>query len=173
MTELVPPQGDQPDPRYGLMRDGRLVERRTAQHFIDELMRRHPSEQLPEYHFLLEHGRYFDPTPKPDDVPLGEFRACYRNAYRLAASRPGYRYVEGFGINPLEPDVLLRHAWCLDADGTVVDPTWPVEITGGLRGIAIPLDVARPHCESALLNGVLFERVNDLDELAVLAASCW
>lgn len=77
---------------------------------------------------LLKEGTW-DELPAselPDGVRRGRPKQCFMNAYQLATSQSDkYTYVEGMAI----PDVVsipMGHAWCVDNNGKVVDPTWPV-----------------------------------------------
>jgi hypothetical protein len=77
---------------------------------------------------LLKEGDWNEPpeTKLPKGVRRGRPKQCYMNAYRLATRLPDeYTYVEGMAI----PDVVsipMGHAWCVDNNGKVVDPTWPL-----------------------------------------------
>lgn len=70
--------------------------------------------------FMLEHGRDYAIGPYTFSLPRGEPKACFKNATLLALELPHMTYVEGkvgvFGI-PID------HAWCIDEEGVVVDPT--------------------------------------------------
>ena len=70
--------------------------------------------------FLLAHGRDYKIGPDSFKLPRGEQGQCYMNATHLAIERPDLTYVEGkvacHGIG-------IDHAWCVDWDGFVVDPT--------------------------------------------------
>lgn len=110
------------------------------------------SASLP-YELILRHGEWFEPRARPDDVPVGERKYCFRNAFRLAVERPGLRYIEGFGVSPGWEGWPERHAWCADSEGRVFDPTptWadpgrPLPILV-LRGIALPLEFVRPYVD--------------------------
>ena len=51
-------------------------------------------------------------------------KECFSNAAQLSTRRhKELTYVEGYGWRNSLP-LLIHHAWCVTADGTVVDPTW-------------------------------------------------
>jgi hypothetical protein len=60
----------------------------------------------------------------PKRYKLRRERDCFRNARSLARTAKGLRYFEGFALG--EDDALgliFHHAWCIDPEGLVVDPT--------------------------------------------------
>lgn len=69
---------------------------------------------------LKARGREFTPGPGTFTGKRMRQKRCYENAARMAMNDSRYTYVEGivtvFGI-PID------HAWVLDADGEIVDPT--------------------------------------------------
>jgi hypothetical protein len=71
--------------------------------------------------FLL-HGKVFVWRPVSTSCRKGTLKHCYDNAYELA-NRQGLVYCEGVALRGFP--IPFPHAWCLDADGFVVDPTWP------------------------------------------------
>lgn len=73
------------------------------------------------YRVLAERGQVF-PHRAASQPVLGELGECYVNAYYLAHNQ-GLYYVEGLAIVP-SIGFPMEHAWCVDADGHVYDPTW-------------------------------------------------
>ena len=69
--------------------------------------------------FMLTHARVYPIGPKTFAGPHAEPKQCFSNALTLAHDNPALTYVEGrcMGIIPFD------HAWCVDRDGFVVDPT--------------------------------------------------
>ena len=56
---------------------------------------------------------------------MGRPRECFRNATNLALRKPDlYTYVEGYAVNIWIPTSPVAHAWCIDSQNFVVDPTW-------------------------------------------------
>jgi hypothetical protein len=78
---------------------------------------------MARYHrLLLDHGTEGRGAPKPRGVKYGKKRECFRNALHLAMARPDLTYVEGIACW----HIPTAHAWCVDAKGRVIDPTWRV-----------------------------------------------
>jgi hypothetical protein len=81
--------------------------------------------------FVLEHGREWNSAVF--DLPFGKGppRACYHNSQAMLFSdmrrrRPvGFVYVEGYACSAAVGfPFVTEHAWLVDTDGNVVDPTW-------------------------------------------------
>lgn len=72
------------------------------------------------YDFILQNGLYFKIKPLPKGIIQGKMKECYKNAALLSLEKPNYFYAEGIacGIIP------VLHAWCVDKDKNVIDPTW-------------------------------------------------
>lgn len=99
--------------------------------------------------FLLDNGRDYAIGQFSFSLPRQEAQACFANATHLAVDMPHLTYVEGkvacFGV-PLD------HAWCIDQEGLVVDPTIRDGHDGhisGYFGIAFRTDYVR---KAALTN---------------------
>ena len=72
-------------------------------------------------HFTLMHGAAWTPAELPLDIPVGEARMCFKNAFELVMGDPRrYHYVEGYASGYIP----VHHAWAVDQQGRVVDPTW-------------------------------------------------
>ena len=70
--------------------------------------------------FMLAHGREYAFNAESFAGPRAERKQCYANATHLALYNNDLTYVEGYvSIH----GVPIEHAWCVDADGVVVDPT--------------------------------------------------
>jgi hypothetical protein len=117
------------------------------------------------YELIFRHGFWFEPRIRPAEVPPGEKRFCFRNAFRLAATRPDLHYVEGYGVSTGGEGMPSRHAWCIDRVGRVFDPTWgdperPLTVLA-LRGIVLPLDFVQPYVDHDYLHCGTLERLAD------------
>lgn len=90
---------------------------------------------------VVERGRLMPHRPRPADVSQGAARDCYRNALLLAQRRDDLVYCEGWaaGMIPVE------HAWCVDGDGAVVDPTWDDDTGHVYFGVGLDVDVVTPY----------------------------
>lgn len=126
------------------------------------------------HRLLLERGTAWRPAERPASVTVGARHDAFRNAFRLAREEDGLRYCEGFSL-PRGYDLAPnRHAWCLDADDVVVDPSpgW-AEPGRPLRdcyfGVVIGLDLAEQYSDAdgpTPPKGVLYELTGRADRLA-------
>lgn len=83
--------------------------------------------------FVLRNGRQFYfacPISK-----VGKPKECFKNAYLLAENK-GLIYVEGYAITKGVP-VPTLHAWCIDKNDAVYDPTWK----DGIDYFGVPFDI--------------------------------
>lgn len=90
---------------------------------------------------VLTHGRAWSAAPLPPAYAhaRGVVKECFQNAAQLAFDEPALTYVEGFAHRY----VPTLHAWCVDSEGRVVDPTWRDELLATWRDAAyvgIPFD---------------------------------
>jgi hypothetical protein len=74
---------------------------------------------------ILEFGRHYTEfAPEHTTIRRGEMGECYANAGRMAFDNPRLRYVEGYAV-PATVPLPMMHAWLIDADDRIIDPTWP------------------------------------------------
>lgn len=105
---------------------------------------------------LLEHGVEFN-RRRVLRRKLMRAKQCFRNAQKYAATHKRVRYVEGYALSIMP----VEHAWCIDQDEDVIDPTWGDEyaITGEARppadyfGIAFDTAFVRKMQERAITLG--------------------
>ena len=71
--------------------------------------------------FVLRHGQQYVPTDTPEFI--GAPKKCFGNAIALAAIH-GFRYVEGYAVDPGRAQAAIHHAWNVTAEGLVIDSTW-------------------------------------------------
>ena len=75
------------------------------------------------YSIVVQYGREFTPASKPKDIQWGEDNDCYGNAFKLM--NDGLIYCEGYAVPNIGNMVHeTDHAWCVDANGNVIDNTW-------------------------------------------------
>jgi hypothetical protein len=115
---------------------------------LAELKQRQEQElkQLQEHwikkrNFILKHGRIFPrtgPSPSRYRMPEAQLKMCYQNAFTLALRfHDELAYAEGVAIVGGIPGT--DHAWCVDLDGNVIDPTWKYDKTQGYQGVPFDL----------------------------------
>jgi len=71
--------------------------------------------------FVYKNGQSFKARKLPKNIKLGTMKECYRNAALLAIDNAKYYYVEGYALGVIP----VMHAWCIDKNKCVIDPTWP------------------------------------------------
>lgn len=84
--------------------------------------------------FIIKNGRPFDGSISEARIHgrRGKPKQCFYNAWRLMDERDDLIYVEGraAGIIP------VMHAWCVDREGNVYEPTW--RLTGNEVYYGVP-----------------------------------
>jgi hypothetical protein len=77
------------------------------------------------YEWLLEHGEEFQGarwrTHHGKGYRMGKVRECFQNAFLRTLYFDNLTYCEGYAFSGLLP---VHHAWCVDENDVVVDPTW-------------------------------------------------
>ena len=122
---------------------------------------------------LLAHGREWTPAPLPSRFARRLPKRCFGNALGLANQAKGLAYCEGYAISGYVGLPLpVEHAWCVSADGTVVDPTWTDSDASVYFGIAFAPAFAK---SAAKRNGgaVVFQSRRYADPIAELEPREW
>jgi hypothetical protein len=74
------------------------------------------------YDLVLEHGRFFEPSPRPKKYKPGDRHQCFGNSLDLVVAHKELSYCEGYvvvkGIS-----IPMDHVWCMTTDGKAVDVT--------------------------------------------------
>ncbi len=100
--------------------------------------------------YVLKHGQQCGKRVFPKALRKQKDGMCYMNAYRLAERDSSLRYVEGYAASVIP----MEHAWCVDKDGQVIDPTWDKKY--GQDRLSDYFGVAFDHdtlCKIMLLTG--------------------
>lgn len=86
---------------------------------------------------VLAHGRFVNVSlTTAITYPRGRQRECFRNACLLAESA-GAVYVEGYALAQIDDGAFhVAHAWCIDSDGALLEPTW---LQPGVAYLGVPL----------------------------------
>lgn len=110
--------------------------------------------------FLLQHGRFWTPATLPSHIPQMTPKMCFENCFKLASRRKNLRYVEGIAMGVIP----IHHAWVVDEDNNVIDPTWASikdgspAIGSAYFGVTFPLTLVRRirsrRCLSVLDNWI-------------------
>lgn len=102
--------------------------------------------------FIAAAGRLYTERTTLHAYPVGATGECYRVAFGLAMKHPELTYCEGralaMGIVP------VGHAWCIDADGLVVDTVWD-EYQTDYVGVAFSTAFMKRWTASRKVYGVL------------------
>jgi len=81
--------------------------------------------------FVLQNGRPFEFRPLPKHIAPMEMKECYRNSFQTLIDNHDLTYCEGFATSGILP---VLHAFLVDMEGYVVDPTW----TDGIDYYGVP-----------------------------------
>lgn len=91
-------------------------------------------------HLIIEYGREYHVTDRTFEGKRGTPQSCYANAGRLALEGDGLTYVEGYVTFAGIP---IEHAWVIDGDGNVIEPTLKPEGVVGYYGVAFDTNFLR------------------------------
>lgn len=103
------------------------------------------------YQFVLDHGKEYTGRRLPSDYRQRTPKECFKNAAELALET-GLTYVEGF----LFRFVPIHHAWCIDENGNVIDPTVMDPQDCEYLGVPYDLDFVLDFITKAGYYGIMF-----------------
>lgn len=88
--------------------------------------------------FVIENGRLWTAQALPSKYRPMAVKACYYNAYTMLKRRKSNKliYCEGYATNY----ITTMHAWLIDENGLVVDPTWENAATAEYYGVPFSRD---------------------------------
>jgi hypothetical protein len=104
------------------------------------------------YQLVRQNGRLWEAQALPAEYKRMTVKECFSNAMHLALDDPDLTYVEGYAQSPMIP---TNHAWVVDRDGYVIDPTWDSPETNGYFGIAFDTEFALRLVEQQGYYGLL------------------
>lgn len=77
--------------------------------------------------FVLAEGRPMEHLRPVPNIERGELGQCYRNSLLFVTDNGReFSYCEGWAYSTRLP-IPLQHAWVLNSEGKVIDPTWSDE----------------------------------------------
>lgn len=102
------------------------------------------------YSIVSQYGKTFMPDLRPEWLELEEPKQCFKNSLNLSL-RTGLTYCEGFIFRVMP----VHHAWCIDDDGKVYDPTIRDQHALPYYGIPFDQDFALRAAQESGIYGIL------------------
>lgn len=118
--------------------------------------------------FILEYGTDYQGAKRPKGVRKHANKQCFKNATHLHLSSE-MPYVEGFAIH--ERLIPMFHAWCINSNGEVVDPTWRWPERSVYRGVIIPHEMLLKSILTKKVYGVLDYGLIDIELIEELRST--
>lgn len=107
--------------------------------------------------FVVDRGFYWPGNALPAAFKRKPARECFQNAGELALRFPdSLTYVEGLAHRMIP----VPHAWCVTAEGQVVDPTWDNPEEAAYFGIPIRYDYLKNHVLNEKVWGLFGEMIS-------------
>ncbi|MBD2303053.1 hypothetical protein [Nostoc sp. FACHB-190] len=101
--------------------DRLLVILKQQADLIDNLNTRSDFRYKSTQKLILDYGQPFLKSVKPPFK--GQPKSCFENCLKALINFPKLNYCEGFAISD-DVDIAVSHAWLVNNDGDVIDPTW-------------------------------------------------
>lgn len=122
----------------------------------------HSSEAISGY-LEKNKAKEFKAAKLPKKVTRGQLGHCYENATLAVIHNPELQYAEGVAFSAATGELGYLHAWAVDKDGSVVDPTWDEPEKGRYYGVVYDKAKYLSHARKTGYYGVLgniFENAN-------------
>jgi hypothetical protein len=116
----------------------------------------YPSYYKPISPLILRHGRPWYIGERTFAGRRARRKQCYMNSYTLVDRNPGLIYVEGWCWK----ETSFAHAWCIDAEGQVIDPT--LREADGYYGIPFRWEYVQATASRTMVYGVISNSDSDL-----------
>ena len=94
---------------------------------IDSIYKKSTTPRKSSQRLILENGLPFLTMSKPSPFK-GEPKSCYQNCTSALLKYPELSYCEEFAISK-EVSIIIAHAWLIDNNSQVIDPTWNEDFT--------------------------------------------
>lgn len=113
--------------------------------------------------FTLLHGKEWQTAPRPEGIKSMQMRQCFSNAQKLLFKKPGeYTYVEGYACSgSLAVQLPMHHAWVVDDEGNVIDPTWDDDQRSAYFGVPFKTSYVLEKFRSAKQVSSLLDNFED------------
>ena len=92
------------------------------------------------YDLVLALGEGMIGEPRPEWLDRMTPQACYSNCWELCLDSENLTYYEGYGLKK-GLIIPVSHAWVVNEEGRVIDPTWTEPETAVYWGIPIDRNV--------------------------------
>lgn len=107
--------------------------------YLQEMTSFFKPPMCPIERLILEFGKDYIPKKRPKGIKKQQNRECFRNATNLVLDNSDLEYVEGYAIH--DGLIPLQHAWTVNKQDEVVDPTWSNPELSEYRGVVISRDI--------------------------------
>lgn len=88
---------------------------------IDKLNTRSDFRYKSTQRLVLDYGKPF--VTKVNPPFKGQPKSCFETCLKALINLPKLNYCEGFAISD-DVDIAVSHAWLVNNDGELIDPTW-------------------------------------------------
>lgn len=105
--------------------------------------------------YLASYGQEWKAQALPKEYEPGKLGQCYENATQLVIHNSDLRYCEGVAYTEKTGSLPFLHAWAVDPDGKVVDPTWPDTQNAKYFGVVYNREAYMAHILKTKYYGVL------------------